>query len=103
MPTVSNASRIAARIHTAAAVVRRPGICIGRLTAAFATMPVPMTQANQFGVRLETASCGVRRSRSSRFRAGPGETEPVDLVCMVNTVSRAESFGNPQGGYLPIR
>ncbi|WP_328586940.1 hypothetical protein [Mycolicibacterium smegmatis] len=47
---VSATSRAAARIQTAVAKARRPDACTGRVTAAVATMPVPITEANQLGV-----------------------------------------------------
>ena len=37
--------------HTAWANARKPGTCSGSVAPAVATMPVPMTEANQFGPR----------------------------------------------------
>ena len=57
--------------------------CTGRVAAAVATMPVPITEANQFGPRLANASDGRSRSRSGPrpvaagpVPAGPGAARP---------------------------
>src|SRR5690349_5271902 len=49
----------AASAHTAVANTRSPGTCSGRTAAALATMPVPMTEANQFGPMSRNTSPGV--------------------------------------------
>ena len=43
-----------ASAQTMVAAGRSPGNCNGRVAAALATMPVPMIDANQFGVRFDT-------------------------------------------------
>src|SRR6476620_3323695 len=43
--------------HTAWVNARRPGTCSGNVTPAVATMPVPMTDANQFGHRKLRSRC----------------------------------------------
>ena len=49
-------SMVAASAHTTVANTRSPGRCSGRMAAALATMPVPMTAANQFGPRSRNTS-----------------------------------------------
>jgi hypothetical protein len=60
---VSAVSATAAMIHTTVAKTRSPGMLSGRLAPAMATMPVPMTAANQFGPRSRNRCSG----RSSSF------------------------------------
>ncbi len=75
----STSSSAAAAAHTTVAAARRPGTVTGRLTAAVATMPVPITVANQFGPRTTVAAAG--RSSSvvmlplSAWRAVPGSRD----------------------------
>ena len=38
--------------HTTTLKARNAALSVGRAAAAFATMPVPITLANQFGVRF---------------------------------------------------
>ena len=52
----------------AVAKPRSPGHWTGRVAAAVATMPVPITEANQLGPRLAKASAGRSRSRSGPRR-----------------------------------
>jgi hypothetical protein len=50
--TISTASRTAAITHTTSVKARRPGTWTGRVAPAVATIPVPMTEANQLGPML---------------------------------------------------
>jgi hypothetical protein len=43
--------------HTASANARKPGMCTGNVAPAVATMPLPMTEANQFGPRKLSRCC----------------------------------------------
>ena len=61
---MSPVSMAAASAHTAVANTRSPGTCSGRTAAALATMPVPMTEANQFGPMSRNTSPGRSRSLS---------------------------------------
>ncbi len=63
--TISVISTAAASAHTTVANTRSPARCSGRVAAAMATMPVPMTAANQFGPRSRNTSPG-RSSSLSR-------------------------------------
>src|ERR1700684_2716433 len=54
----------------AVATPRSPGHWTGRVAAAVATMPVPITEANQLGPRLAKASEGRSRSRGGPRRRG---------------------------------
>ena len=58
----STSSSAAAAAHTTVAAARRPGTVTGRLTAAVATMPVPITAANQFGPRATAGAAAGRPS-----------------------------------------
>ena len=60
----------AASTHTTVANSRSPGHCTGRVAAAVATMPVPITEANQLGPRLAKASEARSRSWSGPVRRG---------------------------------
>jgi len=60
--TISNT---AANTQTASANARSPWIRNGRLAAAFATIPVPMTEANQLGPRRPNTLGTVGSSPSS--------------------------------------
>src|SRR5580693_1009038 len=62
---------VAASSHTPTASARKPGTWTGRRAAAFATIPVPMTEANQFGPRWRKASLG-RSSAPSSLRGRRG-------------------------------
>ena len=64
-------SRTAAIAQTTVAAVRRPGNCSGNDAAATATIPVPMIDANQFGVRFDTIRPGRSSSRNSRRSRTP--------------------------------
>ncbi len=64
-------SSTAAIAHTIVAAVRRPGNCSGSDAAATATIPVPMIDANQFGVRFDTIRPGRSSSRNSRRSRAP--------------------------------
>ncbi len=55
--------------HIAVANTRSPGSCSDRTAPALATMPVPMTAANQFGPRSRNTSPG--RSSSLNRPNGP--------------------------------
>ena len=61
----------AAKAQTVVAAVRKPGNWAGRVAAAFATMPVPMMEANQFGPRFANRSDGWHRSRKNPRRHDP--------------------------------
>ena len=61
---VSAISAAAASAHTAVANTRSPGIRTGRTAPALATMPVPITAANQFGPISRNTSPGRSNSRS---------------------------------------
>jgi hypothetical protein len=53
---VKTTSSTAASSHTASANARSPGTRSGSVAAAIATIPVPMTAANQFGATPRTTS-----------------------------------------------
>jgi hypothetical protein len=53
---VKTTSSAAASTHTASANARSPGTRSGSVAAAIATIPVPMTAANQFGATPRTTS-----------------------------------------------
>ena len=61
MATISTASSTTASAHTTVANARSPGTRSGRLTAAVATMPVPMTDAKRFGVGVTITTVPGRR------------------------------------------
>ncbi len=63
--------RAAAIAHTIVAAVRTPGNCSGSDAAATATIPVPMIDANQFGVRFDTIRPGRSNSRNNRRSRTP--------------------------------
>ncbi len=69
----STTSHPAASTQTTVANPRSPGHCTGRVAAAVATMPVPITEANQFGPRLAKASAApvqvTERAAAGRGRA----------------------------------
>ena len=67
---VSATSSPAPSTHTATANACSPGTRNGTVAAAIATIPVPMTAANQFGPRSRKASPG--RSRSFSIPNGRG-------------------------------
>ena len=71
--TVSAISAVAASAHTAVANTRRPGTYTGSAAPALATIPVPMTDAYQFGPRSRNTSRG-RSSSLSRPKGGPWDT-----------------------------
>ncbi len=48
---LSTSSQTAEASHTTSAKVRSPGTCTGSVAPAVATMPVPITEANQLGPR----------------------------------------------------
>ena len=48
---MSTSSQTAEATHTTSAKVRSPGTCTGSVAPAVATMPVPITEANQLGPR----------------------------------------------------
>jgi hypothetical protein len=77
---------VAASTQMAVAKPRSPGHWTGRVAAAVATMPVPITDANQLGPRLAKASAGRSRSRRGPPRpgwAGPGEVGRVVVLVAI--------------------
>jgi hypothetical protein len=54
---MSITSQTVVATHTASANARNPGMCTGNVAPAVATMPVPMTEANQFGPRKLQGRC----------------------------------------------
>ncbi|QPE06163.1 hypothetical protein IT882_12205 [Microbacterium schleiferi] len=77
---MSTTNRSAAITHTISANSRSPGTCTGNVAAAVATMPVPMTDANQFGVMFETIIRGDSSSRKKRRGAPVGAAEVAEAV-----------------------
>ena len=74
--------------------MRSTGAMIGRVAAAFATIPVPITDANQFGVMFENACAGCTRSRRSNRRDATGAGERVtDFMLPDCRSSRSSATG----------
>jgi hypothetical protein len=74
---------MAAMAHKAVAAARSPGTCCGRLAAATATIPVPITEAYQLGVMFEMTCRGCSRSRSNPHRAKAW----VEMLVMSSTLT----------------
>jgi hypothetical protein len=78
---VSATSSTLAMTHTTVAAARRPATCRGRVAAALATIPVPMTDAYQFGVMFRNMCIGCSSSRISIRDGVAGRTAwAVDML-----------------------
>lgn len=71
---------VAVSTQTMSAAVCRPGTLTGSSAAAFATIPVPITEANQFGPRLANGSLGCSSSRNRRLAGRGGRASPAATV-----------------------
>ena len=85
--------------HTAVANQRSPGTWSGRTALALATMPVPITEANQFGPRSRKMSPGrsrfLNRPNGVRFPAIPTVPAPaMSSVCAMPQASPPAACGS---------